>query len=81
MAKYNGRTYIRQLAHLKEGYKGKNDSGGRKCIMAQSAEYKRGEGVARQWGMLREGTLNFEYEVPFDGLLSAAYVFPYEEAA
>ena len=38
---YKGRPYIKQLAHLKPGYKEKNDAGGRKCIMAQSAEYKR----------------------------------------
>lgn len=59
---YKGRTYIKQLAHLKENYKGKNDSGGRKCVMGCSSEYRSQEGHARQWGMLREGTPNFVLE-------------------
>lgn len=55
MAAYKGRTYIKQLAHLKPNYKGKNDSGGRKCIMGSSAEYRiSGPAATFPWGMVRQ---------------------------
>jgi len=41
MKPYNGIPRLKQLAHLRENYKGKNMSGGRKCLFTQSKEYNR----------------------------------------
>ena len=39
---YNGPGFIKQRANVKEGYRGKNPAGGRKCVFHQSAEYRNG---------------------------------------
>lgn len=47
---YNGPGIIKQLAHLRENYKGKNMRGGRKCVFAQSPSYKkRGGSWVKRW--------------------------------
>jgi len=37
---YAGVPKLKQLPHVKPGYKGKNDAGGRRCVFAQSQAYK-----------------------------------------
>ena len=49
MRPYNGPGIIKQLAHLRESYKGKNMSGGRKCFFTQSRAYKRGDRYGNTW--------------------------------
>ena len=38
---YSGAPKCEPLPYLKEGYKGKGPNGGRKCIMRQSAAYRK----------------------------------------
>jgi hypothetical protein len=40
MKPYKGVPELKQLAHLRENYKGKNENGGRKCVMGTSRLYK-----------------------------------------
>ena len=50
MRPYNGPGIIKQLAHLRENYKGKNINGGRKCRftrMAIALTPSRGVGQSR----------------------------------
>lgn len=49
MKPYNGVPKLKQLSHLKENYKGKNENGGRKCFFTQSKAYKNFVGSPGQW--------------------------------
>jgi hypothetical protein len=40
---------VKPLPYLKVGYKGKNENGGRKCVMKTSEEYRRGIGPCMPW--------------------------------
>lgn len=40
---------IKVLPYVKENYKGKNVSGGRKCFFTQSKDYKKQGQISRQW--------------------------------
>ena len=53
------------LAYLKPDYKGKNISGGRKCVFSQSKAYKHGyhpHAISWDWSYARDNELTKENE-------------------
>lgn len=55
---------LRQLAYLRPDYKGKNENGGRKCTMRQSADYKKSHiGIVAWPGFKWEGNFRTLHQV------------------
>lgn len=66
MKEYKGPGTIKQLAYLRENYKGKNMSGGRKTYFRQSKDYRNGyTPTASSWFTgARRGTHKFYIPAP-----------------